>query len=52
VDGSDDEGDEQALDFVAGERYEGVWRGVAGAGDGEEGVGEHVPGCPQRDQDV
>lgn len=50
VDGPDDEGDEQALDFVAGERYEGVRCGVAGvfvgAYDGEEGVGEHGQGDP------
>jgi hypothetical protein len=41
---------EQALDFVAGERYEGVWCGVAGvlvgADDGEEGMGEHGQGDP------
>ena len=50
VEGLDDEGDEQALDFVAGERYQGVRRGVVGvfvgADDGEEGVGEHGQGDP------
>lgn len=50
VDGSDDDSDEQALDFVAGERDEGVGCGVAGVfigADGcEEGVGKHGEGDP------
>jgi hypothetical protein len=52
VDGLDDEGDEQALEFVASERYEGTGRGVAGAfigaDDGEEGMGEHGQGEDRR----
>lgn len=50
VDGLDDERDEQSLDLVAGERYEGVECGVVGvfvrADDGHEGVGEHGQGDP------
>jgi hypothetical protein len=50
VDGSDDEGGEQALDLVAGERDQLTWPGVVGvfggAHDGEEGVGEHGEGDP------
>lgn len=55
VAGADEESDEQALDFVAGERYEGVWCGVAGVfvgvEGGEECVGEHGQ-VAQRDQDA
>lgn len=50
VDGLDDERDEQSLDLVAGERYEGVGCGVAvafvRADDGQEGVREHGQGDP------
>jgi hypothetical protein len=49
VDGVDSEGDEQALDLVAGERNESIGCGVGVpvcAYDGEEGVGEHGEGDP------
>lgn len=50
VDGPNDEGDEQALDLVAGERYEAVrcrLPGVfIGSDDSEEGMGEHGEGDP------
>ena len=50
VDGLDDQGDEKALDLVAGERYEVVGCGAAGvlvcSDDGEEGVREHGQGDP------
>jgi hypothetical protein len=53
VDGLDDQGDEKALDLVAGERYEGVSCRTAGVlvcpDDGEEGVREYAQG-DQRDQ--
>ncbi|AWW41827.1 hypothetical protein DN051_38630 [Streptomyces cadmiisoli] len=59
VDVLDDERNEQALDLVAGERYQSVGPGVAGVfvgtDDREEGMGEHregdpaVPGCPASD---
>jgi hypothetical protein len=45
VHGPGDQGDEQSLDLVAGERDEPVRCGVPGlfdgADNGEEGVGEH-----------
>ncbi|MFE2286454.1 hypothetical protein ACFXDJ_20090 [Streptomyces sp. NPDC059443] len=48
--GPDDERDEQPLDLVAGERYEGVWYGIAVVfvrpDDGEEGVRKHGQGDP------
>ena len=52
VHGPDDEGREQSLDLVAGERDQIVRGGMAGvfvsADDGEEGVGEHGQGDPAR----
>ena len=48
--GLDDQSDEQALDLVAGERYEAVRCRLAGvlvcSDDGEEGMGEHREGDP------
>jgi hypothetical protein len=48
VDGSGDEGDEESLDFVAGQRYQVVGSGtetlLVSADDGQEGVGEHGQG--------
>lgn len=48
--GPDDERDEQPLDLVAGERYQGVWCGIAvvfvRADDGEEGGRERGQGDP------
>jgi hypothetical protein len=52
VHGSDGEGDEQALDLVAGERYEALRCRLAGvligSDDSEEGMGEHGEGDPAR----
>jgi len=48
--GADGEHDEQVLNLVAGERYAGAGRGVAGmfvgSDGGEEGVREHGHGDP------
>jgi len=50
MDGLDDERDEQSLDLIAGERYEGVGFGVAvafvRADNGEGGMREHGQGDP------
>lgn len=55
VDGSDDEGDEQALDLVAGERNEGNGCGAGAlvcADDGEESVRERGEGDPAGPGDI
>lgn len=52
VDGADNESDEQALNLIAGERYEIPGRSVTGvfvrACDREEGMREHGQGDPAR----